>query len=759
MQQALLVRLRPTGPWRYGPSDGALDRVDTLYRSDRLFSAVTLAMRQLGLLDTWLDAMARSPQPAVAFASLFPFQGETLFVTPPVNLWPPPSSLVTSPSPVYLTKVRWRAAHFVPLSLVDALLNGQAVLADQWIPDPESGCLLRRDRPSSSPFRVVARGFSPVDRLRLTSTHAETSACVEFEAGSGLWTVARFFDEAAHQIWNSPLRAAFRLLADTGFGGGRSKGWGQVQAPEFETGTWPALILPKVARAARNNGHQPETSRSYWLMSLYSPAAMDSINWSGGQYELVVRNGRVDGATGELKKSVRLVTEGCVLDADAEPVGTAVDVAPAGFAHPVYRSGIALALLMPPPKPSSEARPLEAIVPPELEATPFPFPLPEVVTEPEPVAEGLPEPEIATEPLGEVVPGATAPPVPEPAGDFIAEALPKPETAEPLGEVIPEPAQAPAAEPISEAVPELQTAPVSEPAIDLIAEAPLAPPKPETEPEPLTTPRDRSARFTWFAGDLNPVLGPEPTVELVAEPSAAMEPGLEPIVEPVPEAPTPPISEPVAESVHAPEIEPEPATTPKDRSARFTWFEGDLEPVQGTEPTVELVAEPSAEVSEVEPGLKLIVEPVPEAPTALISEPVSESIRVPESMPEHATTPILEPAVEHVGEPIAEVEPGLMPIVEPVPETPTPPISEPVRVPEAAPEYATAPIPEPAVEHVAEPVVEPVPEATEHIGEAEASTEAQPEIAHEPLIEVVPEDPTHQPRKASPNPAEDGYDI
>lgn len=400
MQQALLVRLRPSGPWRYGPSDGALDRVDTLYRSDRLFSALTLAMRQLGLLDSWLDATARSERPAVAFTSLFPFQGDTLFVTPPANLWPPPSSLVNSPSPVFLTKVRWRAAHFVPLSLVDALLTGQSVLADQWIPDPDSGCLLRRDRPSSSPFRNVTRATSPVDRVSLTSVSAEPNACVEFEPGSGLWTAIRFADDAAHETWTEPLKSAFRLLADTGFGGGRSKGWGQVQAPEFESGAWPSLILPKTGRAAKNDTHEEQTSRSYWLLSLYSPAAADTVNWSGGQYELTVRNGRVDGSSGTLKKSVRMVVEGCILDATAEPIGTAVDVAPAGFAHPVYRSGIALSLLIPP----MEARKaVEEIVPPELEATPFPFP----VVEPPPL-----EPQ-SEEPIIEVVPEDLTP-EPEP---------------------------------------------------------------------------------------------------------------------------------------------------------------------------------------------------------------------------------------------------------------------------------------------------------------------------------------------------------
>ncbi len=79
MQPAVLIRLRPAGPWRYGPGDGGHDRVDTLYRSDRLYSAVCLAMRQLGFLEEWLGATARASNPAVTFSSLFPFHGQTLF--------------------------------------------------------------------------------------------------------------------------------------------------------------------------------------------------------------------------------------------------------------------------------------------------------------------------------------------------------------------------------------------------------------------------------------------------------------------------------------------------------------------------------------------------------------------------------------------------------------------------------------------------------------------------------------------------------
>jgi CRISPR type III-A-associated RAMP protein Csm4 len=450
MQQALLVRLRPAGPWRYGPADGALDRVDTLYRSDRLFSAITLAMRQLGMLDAWLDATARAGTSAVAFSSLFPFQGDVLYATPPANLWPPPPTLVNTSSPVFLTKIRWRAAHFVPVSVIDSLMTSQPILADQWLPDTESGCLLRRDRPSSSPFRVAQRSTAAVDRLRLTGDEAPARACVEFETGGGLWIVARFHDQAAFDAWSEPVQAAFKLLADSGFGGGRSKGWGQTQTPEFETGNWPGLILPKVAKAQRNGNGESETpaNKLYWLLSLYSPAAADAIDWSGGEYELGVRSGRVESvaAMGTLKKSVRMVLEGCVLSAASEPAGTAVDVAPEGVGHPVYRSGIALALELPPPKLHAT----EIAVIPEVFG-PGAF-VPQVVesvkTDVEPEVESVTE-TVPSEPVAE-------PSIQEPEAEP-ASPVEEPETApEPI------PAEEPSEPPVKEPEPEVEE-PVSEP--------------------------------------------------------------------------------------------------------------------------------------------------------------------------------------------------------------------------------------------------------------------------------------------------------
>ena len=456
MSSALLIRLRPAGPWRFGPGDGALDRTDTLYRSDRLFSAVTLALERLGFLDEWLTATARAPKSAVAFTSLFPFQGDTLFAIPPATAWPPAPSQVTAPNSVFLAKIRWKAAHFVPVSVLDSLLTGGNILADQWLPDAESGCLLRRDRPNSSPFRSTLRRNAPVDRVEGRAPSFTTMACVEFEPGSGLWTAVRFAGDAEENTWSDRIQAAFRLLADSGFGGRRSSGWGHAETPEFEHGNWPGLLFPKLGRLRS----EPSGGGSrYWLLSLYSPASADPVDWSAGDYRLAVRSSPIESrSAGEaVKKSVRMVVEGSVLAASGEPAGAAVDIAPHGYAHPVYRSGLALALELPQMMAASELLPVEepsteeAVIEPSVE----PVSEPELPVHPE--EEIQPDPETQSEPPIEAEPELSGQAEPEPpAGE--------PSSSEPPVEPVAEPALPSHPESEIQPDPEAQSEPPIEPA-------------------------------------------------------------------------------------------------------------------------------------------------------------------------------------------------------------------------------------------------------------------------------------------------------
>jgi len=324
----LLIRLKPAGPWRIGPDSGDRDLVDRIYHSDSLYSAITSAMFRLEMLDTWLEATARASEPAVRFSSCFPYQGETLLVVPPRNLWPPPPS----------SKVRWKGARFVPLSVVESLAAGRSLSEDNWIIDGPSECLLPFSTPPvPGPFRVSVRSSAGVDRDG-TAVSPHSTACLEFTPGSGLWCVCQFSNSASQEQWTAPLTAAFRLLCDSGFGGKRSQGWGRAEMPEI------ADSLGEL------NFHVEEgASGAYLLLSLFHPAASDTVEWSQGNYTLTTRGGRVeiDASWGDHKKQTLMVAEGSVLVASAQPCGAAADVAPDGFPHPVYRAGFALAIPIP----------------------------------------------------------------------------------------------------------------------------------------------------------------------------------------------------------------------------------------------------------------------------------------------------------------------------------------------------------------------------------------------------------------------------
>jgi hypothetical protein len=90
----------------------------------------------------------------------------------------------------------------------------------------------------------------------------------------------------------------------------------------------------------------PAAGQGHWLLSLFTPAADDTVDWTRGNYTLLTRSGRVD-ASGELKKQLAMIAEGSVVFAPSAPRGSAPDVAPDGFAHPVFRAGFALSIPLP----------------------------------------------------------------------------------------------------------------------------------------------------------------------------------------------------------------------------------------------------------------------------------------------------------------------------------------------------------------------------------------------------------------------------
>jgi CRISPR type III-A-associated RAMP protein Csm4 len=178
-----------------------------------------------------------------------------------------------------------------------------------------------------------------------------SAACLEFQPGAGLWAAVSFPDEEAESEWGDRVKAALRLLADSGVGGERSRGWGRSEQPEFVAGTLPELILPPLEPPQPPGEGEPAvvTETAYWLLSLFHPAPEDRVNWQRGDYRFLSRGGRIESPvrSGDLKRQVRMVAEGSVLFADGAPRGCAPDVAPLGFPHPVFRGGFALSIPIP----------------------------------------------------------------------------------------------------------------------------------------------------------------------------------------------------------------------------------------------------------------------------------------------------------------------------------------------------------------------------------------------------------------------------
>jgi CRISPR type III-A-associated RAMP protein Csm4 len=183
---------------------------------------------------------------------------------------------------------------------------------------------------------VSVRSNAAVDRWG-GGVAPHSSACLEFAPDAGLWLAAAFRDNDARERWKGPVAAAVRLLADSGFGGERSRGWGRADVALSDQET-AVLSVP-----------EPAGEAAWWMLSLFHPAASDAIDWQRGSYSLTTRGGRVESSArwGDAKKPTRMVTEGSVIMAAAEPRGEATDVAPDDFPHPVYRAGFALAIAIP----------------------------------------------------------------------------------------------------------------------------------------------------------------------------------------------------------------------------------------------------------------------------------------------------------------------------------------------------------------------------------------------------------------------------
>ena len=149
-----------------------------------------------------------------------------------------------------------------------------------------------------APFEVAMHPAAAVDRIT-GHTEPHRTACLEFAPNAGWWGLIEIAEDAA-DVWDARVKSAFRLLADSGFGGERSRGWGRAAEPEFSDAS---TLFPAEGHAG-----------AWWMLSLYSPHADDAVDWARGDYSATTRGGWVESPAGSSrKKQVRMIEEGSVL--------------------------------------------------------------------------------------------------------------------------------------------------------------------------------------------------------------------------------------------------------------------------------------------------------------------------------------------------------------------------------------------------------------------------------------------------------------
>lgn len=334
MNPALLVRIRPSTPWRISPETGLPGEAAAVLHSDAVYSAVTLALGQLGWMEEWLEATA-SPfrEPAARFTSAFPWQRNLLYAPPPRGLWPPEG---------VSGRARWKGAELIPTHLAGALLRGERFAEQEWEVDGWCGCLIPAgSRSATGPFRMLRRSCAAVDRVTGGQVLPYVSGCVQFAPAAGVWCAVQFATQTAYAVWAPRIQAAFRLLGDSGIGGLRSRGFGRARSVDFQAGLLEDLLFGLAGA--------PQPGRGWWLLSVAAPAPDDPICWDEGDYQLLRRGGRVGSLMGggAMKRVSRMLAEGSVIVSPKAPRGTAANVAPDGCPHPVIRSGYAVAISIP----------------------------------------------------------------------------------------------------------------------------------------------------------------------------------------------------------------------------------------------------------------------------------------------------------------------------------------------------------------------------------------------------------------------------
>lgn len=340
--QATAYPLQPRAPFHFGVRGVGVEATALTARSDTLFSAFCITLRELygeGELQSFLEQFptrdAPQRKPPLLLSAGLPYAGTVRFYPRP--LLPVPGLEGRTAEQKTQKKIA-----FVSESILRAWITGSDVQSHYseanllqggrvWVTAEERAMLVGRffDEEAGD-VRMWTTADVPrvtVDRISSASSVYQAGQ-VRFAAGAGFYVLVVWLDDA----WRERFWEVLQALGDAGVGGERSSGYGLFMPLEPQP-----VDLPDAE----------DTPRWMTLSSCWPLPGQQAIMGPGAAYELTMRRGWMDSPAGRSlrRKSVRMFEPGSVLCAMPGQAiyGGLADVTPDVFTtHRVWRYGLAL---------------------------------------------------------------------------------------------------------------------------------------------------------------------------------------------------------------------------------------------------------------------------------------------------------------------------------------------------------------------------------------------------------------------------------
>jgi len=345
--QTIAYHLRPRAPFHFGVRGVGVEATALTARSDSLFSALCITLRELygeaeltHFLDLFPTRERPNRNPPLLLSASLPYAGDVRFYPRPLL---PAPGLENEPA----EQKHQKEITFVSETIFHAWVTGGDVLQHYdrsedgnllhggrvWVTADERVALSKFDDlldQDTDQIRMWTVGDVPrvtVDRVSSSSSVYQAGQ-VRFAPGAGLYLLVAWRDDE----WRGRFWELLQVLGDAGIGGERSSGYGLFAPLEPES-----VALPDAKGAER------------WmtLSSCWPLPGQEGMLGPGAAYRLENRRGWMDSPDGRnlRRKSVHMLEPGSVLRTlpGQTIYGGLADVTPEIFdTHTVWRYGLAL---------------------------------------------------------------------------------------------------------------------------------------------------------------------------------------------------------------------------------------------------------------------------------------------------------------------------------------------------------------------------------------------------------------------------------